>query len=66
MEKVHVLSEVEQLKEQVSPELLFKTLQMCIRDSMQFVGCRYSFKYNGRRVLEYKGGCRKLFDRYLY
>ena len=26
MEKVHVLSEVEQLKEQVSPELLFKTL----------------------------------------
>lgn len=31
---------------------------------MQFVGCRYSFKYNGRRVLEYKGGCRKLFDRY--
>ena len=26
MEKAHVLSEVEQLKEQVSPELLFKTL----------------------------------------
>ena len=26
MEKVHVLSEVEQLKEQVSPELFFKTL----------------------------------------
>ena len=26
MEKAHALSEVEQLKEQVSPELLFKTL----------------------------------------
>lgn len=37
MEKAHVLSEVEQLKEQVSPELLFKTLhragQLTLHDS---------------------------------